>query len=326
MTGLPLSVAALATSPMIETMLDGMTVGLEERITVGLLDGVIVTIDEGMTVGFEESVTVQTLDAITVGLDESVMVPEETEIADDGITVKLLDGVTVALEERVTPMGLPTLDSATTSADMVEVTALDPAVTQAVLPPLMIDTAPDETDVIVGLDERMTVGFDESVTVQTLDGMTVGFDERVMVPLLIESALDMPAVTESGPSVDKATTSAAMVEVTALDPATTVAWLAPATPPRMDTWLLPLTEIGNGPRVDRATTSADIVDVTVLDPATTAAVLLPFEIAIRPDEIVPTEIAELSVTVITLDGVTVTALDCVTVAEETATTLLVKVT
>jgi hypothetical protein len=45
---------------------------------------------------------------------------------------------------------------------------------------------------------------------------------------------------------------------------------------------------------------------------------LAFEIAIRPDEIVPTVNAELSVTVMTLDGVTV--------ADDTATTLLVKVT
>jgi hypothetical protein len=264
LTGLPLSVAALATSPITEKMLDGMTVG------------------------FEDSVTVATLDGITVGFEDRVNVPDETEIAEDGITVKLLDGVTVAFDESVTPTRPPTVESATTMADMVEVTALDPADTQAVFAPLMIETAPDETEVIDGNDERMTVGLLESVTVpllidsalemandgalesvtvQTLDGITVGFEDSVIMPLLIARALEIPTETDSGPSVESATTSAAMVDVTALEPATTLAWLAPPAPPRIETWLVPLMETGFCG--DSVTTSADMVDVAALDAAVT---------------------------------------------------------
>lgn len=329
--------------------LDRITVGFDERVTVPLLiwtplDSVTVATDDGIVVGFE--------DRVTVGLDESVNVPEETAIADDGITVKLLDGVTVAFDDRVTPMALPTVDSATTRADMVEVTALDPAVTQAVLPPLMIETAPDETDVIDGNEERITVGFEESVTVplliaialdiandgaeesvtvQTLEGMTVGFDDSVMVPELIARALEMPTETDSGPSVDSATTSAAMVDVTALDPATTVAWLAPPTPPRIETWLDPAVVTEKLLNEEMATASAGDAEVTVA--VTTPATLAPFAMATMPDDSDVIVGLDESVTVTADDGVTVTADawltltidDGVTVPDETATVFVTPV-
>lgn len=99
-------------------------------------------------------------DGITVGLE-------------DRITVKLEEGVTVAAEDSVTcctedgavttiPLNV---ERATTMADIVEVTALAEAVTQAVLAPLIMEKAPDVTEVIVGLEDRITVGLLERVIV-----------------------------------------------------------------------------------------------------------------------------------------------------------------
>ena len=107
----------MATSPITEMMLDGIVVGFEDRITVGL--------------------------------DESVTVPDEI-VAEIG----------------------PSVDRATTKADMVDVTTLDPATTFAVLAPLMIETAPEDTEVMVGLDDRITVGLLDKVTVPD-DTLTV---------------------------------------------------------------------------------------------------------------------------------------------------------
>jgi hypothetical protein len=50
--------------------------------------------------------------------------------------------------------------------------------------------------------------------------MTVGLDERITVGL-DESVMTVLPVTVNGPSVDRATTRAGMVDVTVLDPATT---------------------------------------------------------------------------------------------------------
>jgi len=134
------------------------------------------------------------------------------------------------------------------------VTALDPATTFAVLAPLMIETAPEETEVMVGFEDRITVGLDDRMTVGLLDNVTVPEDMAVTEPLPNVTALDRITVgldesvtvpeeiltavvpeIENGPSVESATTRAAMVDVTALDPATTFAWLAPPAPPRMET-------------------------------------------------------------------------------------------
>lgn len=70
-------------------MLDGITVGLLDNVTVRTL--------EAITVGLLESVTVHTLEAITVGLLDSVTVPEDIAIALDGVMVATEDKATVLL-------------------------------------------------------------------------------------------------------------------------------------------------------------------------------------------------------------------------------------
>lgn len=104
---------------------------------------------------------------------------------------------TIVLPVTETVSG-PSVENATTSADIVEVTVLEPATTLAVLAPEMIDTEPEEIDAIVGLLDKITVGLDDSVTVPddtatvllvrvtwiADEGMTVKFDDGVTVRLL----------------------------------------------------------------------------------------------------------------------------------------------
>lgn len=85
---------------------------------------------------------------------------------------------------------------------MVEVGALLVPVTAAVFAPLIIETAPEETDVIAISEEAITVGLEESVTVQTEDAITVGLDESVIVRTELFG--------------ERLTTKADIVEVTAL--------------------------------------------------------------------------------------------------------------
>jgi len=93
-------------------------------------------------------------------------------------------------------------DIATTSAAQVDVGVLLPAMTAAVLAPLIMETAPEEIDVIAISEEAITVGFEDSVTVQTEEAITVGLDDRVIV------------LTEL--FGDRLTTSAFIEDVTAL--------------------------------------------------------------------------------------------------------------
>lgn len=92
---------------------------------------------------------------------------------------------------------------------------------------MMIDIAPEDTDVIVGFEDSVTVQTLDGITVGLLDSITVGFEDSVTVPLLTAIALDsdttVDPVTVNGPSVESATTKAAMVDVTVLEPATTLA-------------------------------------------------------------------------------------------------------
>jgi len=77
-----------------------------------------------------------------------------------------------------------------------------PAMTAAVLAPLIMETAPEEIDVIAISDDAITVGLEESVTVNADDGMTVGLEDSVIVRTELFG--------------DRFTTKADMVEVTAL--------------------------------------------------------------------------------------------------------------
>lgn len=91
----------------------------------------------------------------------------------ENATVKLEDGVTVNAEEITVEAViaedsvtiLPSVENATTSADIVDVTPLEPAKTLAVLAPATIEIAPDVTEVIVGLEDRVTVATEDSATV-----------------------------------------------------------------------------------------------------------------------------------------------------------------
>lgn len=184
LTGLPLSVTALATSPMTEKMLDGITVGFDESVTVKTLDGMTVGLEERITVGFEDSktmlltaednATVKAEDGMTVGFEERITVGFDESVT---VFVTALDNATVTAEDGVTvpddtaTMLLPVVvtekllndEMATASAGLAEETWA--TTTAAVFAPLTIETAPEETDVMVGLEERMTVGLEESVTV-----------------------------------------------------------------------------------------------------------------------------------------------------------------
>lgn len=77
-------------------------------------------------------------------------------------------------DEGAWPFGLtPFGEIATSNAAIVDVGTLEAANTLAVFAPLMIDTAPDETDVMVGLDDRMTVGLEDSVIVPLLTAIAL---------------------------------------------------------------------------------------------------------------------------------------------------------
>lgn len=190
LTGLPLSVAAFAISPCTSTPADDMTLTTEDGITVGLDDSVTRA---------EDTDTLSTEDGVIVATDESA-----TVATDDRATV-LLVRVTCTADDGVTDTAPPTDEIATASAAIVEVTALDPAETQAVLAPFMMLNAPEVTEVTAGPDDRVTVKPEEGVIVTAEDGVT-----------------RCDALRE-----EIATTSADMVEVTALEPATTFAVLAP---------------------------------------------------------------------------------------------------
>jgi hypothetical protein len=302
-----------------------------------------------------ESATVNADDGITVGLDDRVTVPDETATvfvtavesatvnADDGITVGLDDKITVGFEESVTAAAPPNVERATTSPDIDDVTALgvlDATVTKAVFAPLMIETAPDETDVIVGLDDKMTVGLLESVTVPD------------------ETATMLLPVTETEKLLNEeiATASAGDAELTcAVTTPTVFAPLAMAIVPDETEVIVGFDEsvtvnaddgitVGLDESVtafcgESVTTSADIVDVAALDATVTYAVLAPLMMETAPDETevivgfderitvgfdesvtVPDDIAVMLVTAV--ESATVIADDGVTVPEETATTLL----
>lgn len=215
----------------------------------------------------------------------------------------------------------PSVESATTSALIVEVTVEEPATTVAVLAPLMIEMEPEETEVMVGFDDRITVGL----------------DDRVTVPLLIESALLIANDgAEDSEMVPDETVTGTALWLLAMVTGAELAIVA---------WPLGLTLFG-----EIATTKAGSVDDGAVKDPTTAAVFAPLTIETAPDVIdaivtpldritvgldesvtVPDEIA--SALLIANDGaedsvtVLVTAVESATVAtEESATVLLVKVT
>ena len=107
-----------------------------------------------------------------------------------------------------------------------------------------------------------------------------------------------------------------MVEVTAEEPAITLAVLVPLV---ICIWLLVVTE--KFPSVESATTKAGIVDVTALEPATTLAKLAPLEMTTVPEVRDVTVGLDDRITVKLDDGVTVAV-----TADESATVLLVNVT
>lgn len=86
---------------------------------------------------------------------------------------------------------MPFGDIATRSAGMLDVGSDESPVTTATLEPKMIVVAPDETDAIVGLDDRITVGFEESVTVRAEE-----FGDSVVTKALIVevTALAAPVI------------------------------------------------------------------------------------------------------------------------------------
>lgn len=99
------------------------------------------------------------------------------------------------LDPEVVTEKLLNEEIATASAGDAEVIVA--VTTSATLAPLAMATRPDESEVIDGLEESVTLTTDDGVTVKTLDGITVGFEEsvtvgledRVTVPEEIESAL-----------------------------------------------------------------------------------------------------------------------------------------
>lgn len=249
------------------------------------------TTEDGITVGLDDRITVKLEDGVTVATDESA-----TETADEGVIWSAEDGVTRcdALREEI----------ATTSADIVEVTALEPATTLAVLVPLLMETVPDENSTLTtedGVIERA----EDGVNCNTDDGVMLAADDSVTVPDETATALVKvtctadEGVTDTAPPTEEiATTSAGIVDVTALDPAETQAVLPPfimvnapdeteATAMAEDgvtvaeeiATLAVRAEEGvivtAPPNVDSATVRADMVEVMGLEPAVTHAVLLP---------------------------------------------------
>ena len=187
------------------------------------------------------------------GLDPAVTHPMFEPLAMPTVlvaSVAVTDPLTATVPVETT-LTMPPMDEiATARAGMVDVTALDPADTHAVLPPLISAKVPDDTEVIVGLDDSVAL---------------------------------------SGPLADEnATISAGIVDVTGLEPAVTQAVLPPlisvmapddteATVGLDDSvTVAELMLIGSGPpTVETATTMADIVEVTGLEPAVIHTVLEP---------------------------------------------------
>jgi hypothetical protein len=97
---------------------------------------------------------------------------------------------------------------ATTSAAIVEVTVEDPAMTLAIFVPLDTTMVPDDSDVIVGLEDRITVKLLDGVTVRLDEGVNVP-DEKVAVALMAEDK-----VTVLAPAAVDSVTTIALVGVT----------------------------------------------------------------------------------------------------------------
>src|SRR6266852_2339980 len=114
---------------------------------------------------------------IETGLEADELAPPTPRSPTTTAEMYWLDGT---LGVPVPMMPAPFEESATTSEAMVEVTADEPAKTLAVLAPAMIETAPEETEVMVGFEERVMV---PEVTV-TAPPASVGFEESTTVLLV----------------------------------------------------------------------------------------------------------------------------------------------